>query len=109
MRNIRGEGEPLRLDGNDPEYGSPTHPIQIEGVTYLPATDLSFTVPVDNHGHKHGMVLMRMGIMGMNAAMAPAGPRAFANEMIRAAEEIEADAKMKAGEALARATGKSRT
>jgi len=108
MRNL--EADPaLRLDGHDPEYGAPTLPIQLNGVTYLPAQDFSFITPTDTNGNMHGMMLMRMGVMGMNAAMAPGGLRAVANEMLKVADEIEASAKTKADAAFARAAGKSRT
>jgi hypothetical protein len=98
MRNHEAKAQ-IFLDGKDPEYGAPTLPIMLNGVTYLPATDFSFITPTDSHGNLHGMLLMRMGIMGMNAALAPGGLRA---------EEIEACAKAKAETAIARATEKSR-
>jgi hypothetical protein len=107
MRNHEAKAQ-IFLDGKDPEYGAPTLPIMLNGVTYLPATDFSFITPTDSHGNLHGMLLMRMGIMGMNAALAPGGLRAIAGEMLKVAEEIEACAKAKAETAIARATEKSR-
>jgi hypothetical protein len=110
MRNLRGEKTQgfVSMDGDDPEYGAPTRPITVDGITYLPATDCTFASPEDNRGRRHGMLLVSLGRAGLNVAMSPASLRTFASHMNKVAGEIEAAAKAQTDAALARAAGRNR-
>ena len=103
------------IEGSDPDHEAPIAPIMVDGVMYLPASESAFASLSPEQGGVgapakiYGMLLVRIGKMGMNVPMTAPTLREYATRMLACAEEIEAGAKAKAEAVVATVTGKSRT
>ena len=85
-------------------------PVMYDGALHLPASAASVIGmgPTDEEC-TGGLLLMRAGMMGLQVTMTPEAMRNMAAALIDIASLAEANAARIAGEAIARATGKSRT